>query len=126
MSPPHPPLCSYQVVWCPKYRRPVLTGPVDDRLEQIIREVHAERDTSIKTIESMPGHVHLLVACGPQYGSGRLVKRINGRSSRLLREEFPHLESRLPTLRTNSYSVATTGGATLEVIRRYVENQCNA
>jgi putative transposase len=46
--------------------------------------------------------------------------------SRLLREEFPHLRSRLPTLWTNSYFVATCGGATLEVIKRYVENQRKA
>jgi putative transposase len=73
----------------------------------------------------MPDHVQLLVVCDPQYGINRLVKQIKARSSRLLRAEFPHLKSRLPTLWTNSYFVATTGGATLEVIKRYVENQRN-
>jgi len=118
--------CNYHVVWCPKYRRPVLTGAVDERLKQIIREVCAERDAPIEAIETMPDHVHLLVVCDPQYGIHRLVKQIKGRSSRLLRQEFPHLKSRLPTLWTNSYFVATTGGATLEVVKRYVENQRNA
>jgi putative transposase len=74
----------------------------------------------------MPDHVHLLVVCDPQYGIHRLVKQIKARSSRLLRQEFPHLKSRIPTLWTNSYFVATTGGATLDVIKRYVENQRNA
>ena len=115
--------CTYHVVWCPKYRRKVITGPVDDRLKQIIGAVCAERDAPIVELETMPDHVHLLVVCDPQFGIHRLVKQIKGRSSRLLREEFPHLRSRLPTLWTNSYFVATCGGATLEVIKRYVENQ---
>jgi putative transposase len=61
----------------------------------------------------------------PQYGIYRLVKQIKGRSSRLLREEFPHLRRRLPTLWTNSYFVATVGDTTLEVAKQYVENQRN-
>ena len=71
----------------------------------------------------MPDHVHLLVEVDPQYGIHRLVKAIKGRSSRVLREEFPHLKSRLPTLWTNSYFVATVGGAPLAVVKRYVEQQ---
>jgi putative transposase len=118
--------CTYHVVWCPKYRREVITGPVDERLRQIIRDVCAERDAHVTELETMPDHVHLLVGCDPQYGIHRLVKQIKGRSSRLLRQEFPHLRSRLPTLWTNSYFVATVGGATLEVVKRYVENQRNA
>ena len=98
---------------------------MDVRLKEIIREVCAERDAPIEAIETMPDHVHLLVVCDPQYGIHRLVKQIKGRSSRLLRQEFPHLKSRIPTLRTNSYFVATTGGATQEVINRCVENQRN-
>ena len=70
-------------------------------------------------------HVHLLVEVDPQFGVHRLVKAIKGRSSRVLREEFPHLKSRLPTLWTNSYFVATVGGAPLAAIKRYVENQKN-
>lgn len=118
--------CTYHVVWCPKYRRDVIKGDVDTRLKEIIREVCAERDAPIVELETMPDHVHLLVTCDPQYGIHRLVKQIKGRSSRLLRAEFPHLKSRMPTLWTNSYFVATVGGATLEIVKRYVENQRNA
>jgi putative transposase len=117
--------CTYHVVWCPKYRRKVITGEVETRLKEIIREVCAERDAPIVELETMPDHVHLLVGCDPQYGIHRLVKGIKGRSSRLLRQEFPHLKSRMPTLWTNSYFVATVGGATLAIVKRYVENQKN-
>ena len=115
--------CAYHVVWCPKYRRPVIEGGVDARLKQIIHEVCAERGANLIELETMPDHVHLLVECDPQYGIHRLVKQIKGRSSRLLRDEFPSLRSRLPTLWTNSYFVATVGGAPLDVVKQYVADQ---
>lgn len=118
--------CAYHVVWCPKYRRPVIQGDVDARLKEIVREVCAERDCHLIEMETMPDHVHLLVECDPQYGIHRLVKQIKGRSSRLLRDEFPSLRSRPPTLWTNSYFVATVGGAPLEIVKQYVANQRNA
>ena len=117
--------CAYHVVWCPKYRRPVIEGAVDERLKQIIREVCAERECNLIELETMPDRVHLLVECDPQYGIHRLVKQIKGRSSRVLRQEFDSLRSRLPTLWTNSYFVATVGGAPLGIIKQYVENQRN-
>jgi len=118
--------CTFRVVWCPKYRRPVITGDVDTRLKQIIGDVCAERDARIKELETMPDHVLLLATVDPQYGIHRLVKQIKGRSSRLLRQEFPHLRRRLPTLWTNSYFVATVGGSTQEAAKRYIQNQRNA
>ena len=118
--------CAYHVVWCPKYRRPVIEGAVDERLKQVIREVCAERECNLIELETMPDHVHLLVECDPQYGIHRLVKQIKGRSSRVLRQEFDSLRSRLPTLWTNSYFVATVGGAPLGIVKQYVANQRNA
>lgn len=115
--------CTYHVVWCPKYRRPVLVEGVAERLKQIICEVCAERDAPIIELEVMPDHVHMLVSCDPQYGIHRLIKQAKGRSSRLLRQEFPTLRSRLPTLWTNSYFVATVGGATPAIVKQYVASQ---
>ena len=109
----------------PEVPTQVIGGAMDVRLKEIIREVCAERDAPIAELQTMPDHVHLLVSCDPQYGIHRLVKQIKGRSSRLLRDEFPYLKSRMPTLWTNSYFVATVGGATPEAVKRYVENQRN-
>ena len=115
--------CKYHVVWCPKYRRRVLVNGVDERLKDIIREVCAEIHADLIEMEVMPDHVHLLVEVDPQYGIHRAVRLIKGRSSRLLRGEYPWLKSRLPTLWTNSYFVSTVGGAPLKTIRQYIENQ---
>lgn len=117
--------CNYHVVWCTKYRRKVLDDQVQLRLKEIIQEVCTERSAEITSMETMEDHVHLLVQIDPQYGIHKLVKQIKGRSSRLLRQEFAHLNTRLPTLWTNSYFVSTAGGAPLSVIKKYVENQKN-
>lgn len=115
--------CKYHVVWCPKYRRRVLVNGVDERLKDIIREVCAEIHADLIEMEVMPDHVHLLVEVDPQYGIHRAVRLIKGRSSRLLRGEYPWLKSRLPTLWTNSYFVSTVGGTPLKAVKQYIENQ---
>lgn len=115
--------CSFHVVWCPKYRRNVLTHPIDDRLKAIVSDVCNERQAHLTELEVMPDHVHLLVEVAPEYGIHRLVKQVKGRSSRLLRQEFPQLRRRLPSLWTNSYFVSTVGGAPLEVVKKYIEIQ---
>lgn len=114
---------AYHVVWCTKYRRDVIGGRNETRLKEIVAEVCAERGATVRAFEVMPDHCHLLVEVDPQYGIHRLVKQVKGRSSRLLRAEFPALKSRLPTLWTNAYFVATAGGAPLEAIQTYVESQ---
>jgi putative transposase len=115
--------CKYQVVWCPKYRRSVLVNGVRDRLKEIIQSVCTESHAEVLELEVMPEHVHLLVEVAPQYGIHRLVRAIKGRSSRLLRQEFTWLKSRLPTLWTHAYFVSTVGGAPREVVQQYIDNQ---
>ena len=100
--------CKYHVVWCPKYRRPVLVDGVDVRLKEIILQTAAEFRAEIIELEVMPDHVHLLCEVDPQFGIHRLVRR---------------LKSRLPTLWTNSYFVATVGGAPLAVNKQFIEQQ---
>ncbi|MET7968390.1 IS200/IS605 family transposase [Micromonospora sp. NPDC005305] len=115
--------CAFHVVWCPKYRRRVLGGRIEERLKQLIREVVEEKGAWLVALEVMPDQVHLLVEVDPRFGVHKLVKAVKARTSRVLREEFPSLRSRLPTLWTNSYFVATTGGAPLAAVKEYVEQQ---
>jgi putative transposase len=115
--------CKYHVVWCPKYRRKVLILGIAERLKQIIFEACQEHQADILSIEILPDHVHLLVECDPQFGIHRLVRLMKGRSSRFLRQEFPVLKRKLPTLWTNSYFVSTVGGEPLSVMKQYIENQ---
>lgn len=115
--------CKYHVVWCPKYRRKVLTGKIEVRLKELIQETCLELQSELIELELMPDHVHLLVEVDPQFGIHKLIKIIKGKTSRILRKEFPILTTKLPTLWTNSYFVSTVGGAPLAVIKQYIENQ---
>lgn len=115
--------CKYHVVWCPKYRRSVLIDGVDVRLKELITEVCDQLNVEIIEMEIMPDHVHLLMEVDPQFGVHKAVKQIKGYSSNVLRNEFPWLKSRLPSLWTNSYFVSTVGGAPLAVIKQYIEEQ---
>ncbi|MBC8015080.1 MAG: IS200/IS605 family transposase [Sporomusaceae bacterium] len=115
--------CKYHVVWCPKYRRKVLTGEIEFRLKELIQETCTELQSELIELEIMPDHVHLLVEVDPQFGVHKVIKAIKGKTSRILRKEFPILTTKIPTLWTNSYLISTVGGAPLEVIKQYIENQ---
>ena len=115
--------CKYHVVWCPKYRRKVLVNGIAVRLKELIEEICCELRIDVIEMEIMPDHVHLLMEVDPQFGIHKAVKQIKGRTSRILRQEFGTLRSRLPSLWTNSYFVSTVGVAPLSVIKQYIENQ---
>jgi putative transposase len=115
--------CQYHVIWCVKYRRKVLIDAVAMRLKEILNQVAVDVKCEIEEMETDIDHIHLLISCDPQFGIHQVVKRMKGRSSKLLRDEFPFLKSRIPSLWTNSYFVATVGGAPLAVIKQYIRDQ---
>ena len=113
----------YHVVWCPKYRRAVLTGPVKDRCEALIRAKAAEHGWRIVALEIMPDHVHLVVKAHPSDSPSRIANQFKGFTSRQLRREFPQLRSRLPTLWSRSYFAATVGAVSAATVQRYIDTQ---
>ena len=115
-------LVVYHVIWCPKRRRKVLVGPIRDRLEQIIGEVAAEYDWQILCLAIQPDHVHLFVRTNPYTLPSDIARLIKGRSSRLLRDEFPALH-KLPSLWTRSFFLSTAGNVSQETIQKYIERQ---
>ncbi|MGK7921046.1 MAG: IS200/IS605 family transposase [Trichodesmium sp.] len=115
-------LINYHFVFCPKRRRPVLIGDVKQRLQQIIFELCTEHDWRLIALEIMPDHVHLLLEVDPTFAPSVIIKRVKARASHHLRKEFPRL-LKLPTLWTPSFFCATTGNASTETIRKYIENQ---
>lgn len=113
----------YHLVWCPKYRRPVLAHPVDARLKELVTEIAAEHGITVHASEVMPDHVHLFVEAAPTLCVSEIVNRLKGRSSRILRAEFHSLRSRLPTLWSRSYFASTIGAVSEATIRRYIAAQ---
>lgn len=115
--------CKYHIVWCPKYRKKVLVGEVEKRLKQIIKEVSEETKCDLLEMECDKDHIHILIEIDPQFGVHKFVKQAKGRSSKILRDEFPELKRTIPTLWTNSYFVSTVGGAPISVVKQYIESQ---
>ena len=113
----------FHLVWCPKYRRPVLTPPVDGRLKALLTKIADDHGMTRHATEVMPDHVHLFVEADPALCVAEIVNRLKGSTSRLLRQEFPALRSRLPTLWSRSYFAASVGAVSEAMIRRYIEAQ---
>lgn len=115
----------YHLVWCVKYRKNILRGPVGDRLKSLLHEIATNQGFSIEEIESDSDHIHLLIECTPQHYIPSLVKGLKGVSARLLFKSFPELKSQLwgGHLWNPSYFVATVSENTEEQIKAYIRNQ---
>lgn len=113
----------YHIIWCPKYRRKVLVGEVENRLKQLLLEKAKEIGISIEELQIMPGHVHLFVKASPVASPHWIVQQLKGYTSHELRGEFQSLKTRLPTLWTRSYYVESCGHISEDTIKRYIEEQ---
>lgn len=113
----------FHIIWCPKYRRPVLTDGVDTRLKKILYEAADEMDVTIKALEVMPDHVHLFIDLDPRIAVHAVIKFMKGRSARILRSEFPWLKTRLPNMWTRSYFLCSVGHVNEETIKKYIAEQ---
>ncbi|MBN6051356.1 IS200/IS605 family transposase [Nonomuraea sp. RK-328] len=112
------------VVWCPRYRRPILGGRVKTRLEKVIRAKADEHGWEIVALEVMPDHVHLFVKPHPKHSPPYVTNQFKGFTSHHLRAEFAHLRSQLPILWSRSYFVATVGAVSADSAQRYIETHC--
>lgn len=117
--------CQYHVIWTTKYRRAVLTEEIQNRLKYLIQEKEGEYLYSILEMDIMSDHVHLLIDINPQLGIYRIVGKIKSYTTNVLRKEFKELRTKLPTLWTRSKFISTVGSVSLEVVKKYIENQKN-
>ena len=115
--------CQYHIIFCPKYRRKVLVNGVDKRLKELLVEKQEDYGYEVIEMEIMPEHVHLLLDVNPQVGVVSVIAKIKGHTAHTLRKEFPWLRSRLPSLWTRSKFISTVGAVSLDVVKRYIEEQ---
>jgi putative transposase len=115
--------CQYHVIFCPKYRRKVLVDGIDTRLKELILEKQRDYGYEVLDMEVMPDHVHLLLDIDPRLSVVKVVGQIKSYAAHALRQEFPALKSRLPSLWTRGKFVSSVGAITLEVVKRYIESQ---
>jgi len=114
---------NYHFVWCSKYRRKVLVDAIAKRLDDLIRLKCQELKCEVLALSIESDHVHLFVKASPQLAPNRIIGTIKGYTSRLMRQQFPELRSKLPTLWTRSYFVSTHGCISDDMIQKYIEEQ---
>src|SRR5260370_18666656 len=117
-------LIVYHIIWCPKRRRKVLQGRVAERFEQLIREVAGENGWEISELAIQPDHVHLFLRATPYTLPTDIARLIKGRSSHVLREDFPHL-MRMPSQWTRSTFYSTAGNVSAETNQHHIKTQNN-
>ncbi|UQN08838.1 IS200/IS605 family transposase [Deinococcus sp. QL22] len=115
-------LLNYHFVFIPKRRRKVLVGAVEARVKELLLQKCTELKWDVLALEVMPDHVHLFVAADPNTAPNQMMHALKGYTSRILRQEFPHL-STLPALWTRSYFVSTAGVISSAMVERYIAMQ---
>lgn len=114
------------LVFVTKYRRGVFRQEHLDSLHRILADVCKDFDAELIEFNGEHDHVHLLINYPPKVALSALVNSLKGVSSRLLRKEFgdfhPWLKRR-GILWSPSYFAASCGGAPIEILRQYIEQQ---
>ena|ERR1700739_505322 len=113
----------YHLVWCPKYRKPILVDVLAKRLRGLLYQKAKEIKAEIQALEIMPDHVHLFVASDPTMAPARLAAQFKGFTSHQLREEFPWLKSYLPSLWSRSYYIGSLGAVSQATVKRFIAEQ---
>jgi putative transposase len=114
----------YHFVWVTKYRYKLLTGDVANRLIELVRQTCEAFEIRILKGVVSKDHVHLLVSAPPTMAPSEIMRRIKGRASKKLFEEYPVLRKRYwgQHFWARGYFCATAGQVTEEMIKLYLEH----
>lgn len=115
--------CSYHFIWTTKFRRKILNVEMQETLKNLITEKCNAMGWEIKALEVCEEHIHLFISVGPNCAPQFIIGQIKGYTSRIMRETYPMLRQKLPTLWTRSYYVDTVGCLREETIKKYIEHQ---
>jgi len=115
------------LVFVTKYRKEVITSPVMDRLKEVFESTLNKWDCKLIEFNGEPDHIHLLIDYKPDIALSVLIANLKTVSSRLIRKDFPYLQSKYfynkPYFWTGAYFVASCGGVTVDQLKQYVQNQ---
>lgn len=117
---------SIHLVFVTKYRRGVFTAEILERMKEIFIETTMQMEAELLEFGGEDDHIHVMVSCPPKLAISNLVGKLKGKSSYILRKEYwPLLKSKLwgKNLWSHSYCVVSCGGAPMETVKKYIENQ---
>ena len=115
----------YHIVWLPKYRRRVLSGVIATRVEELLRECAEVNNWRIDELNIQQDHIHMIVQLRPDVSVSRAVQLFKGKSSRIMRKEFPKLKEFVwgASFWSDGFFVETVGMVDLKKIKNYVRSQ---
>lgn len=113
----------YHIIWCPKYRRKILTGEIESRLRELLLFKSTENGWVIENMEIMPDYIHIFIKATPSDSISHIVSQLKGYTSFVLRNEFETIRRRLPSLWTRSFYVETIGHISESIIKKYIDDQ---
>ena len=113
------------VVWLPKYRKRILKGPLAKRIEELLRECADVNRWHIEELNIQTDHVHMVLQYRPDLALSKIVQLFKGKSSRIIRKEFPELEEVYwgDSFWADGFFAEAVGKVDFEVIKQYVKNQ---
>jgi putative transposase len=113
------------VVWIPKYRKAVLTGPVAIRVRDLIRQIAMEHELEIVSGKVARDHVHVFLTYRPNQDVSQIMQWLKGISSRVLLQEFAHLRRQFwgKHLWARGYLAVSSGTITDEMMQKYIDEQ---
>lgn len=116
---------NYHLVLVIKYRKQALNDDISNRLKEIFEYISPNYNITLEEWEHDKDHVHVLFKAHPNSELSKFINSYKSASSRLIKKEFPSIKQKLwkEYFWSRSYCLITTGGATIDVVRKYIENQ---
>ena len=115
---------TYHLVWCPKYRKRILTGGICKRVKELFLEIASQFDFDIQECEIAEDHVHLLISFPPRYSVSKVVAILKSISGSKILKEYSSVRKRLWAghLWEQGYFFRTVGEqVTDDVIKKYIQ-----
>lgn len=116
-------LIIYHLVWTPKRRKPILVGEVANDCRSLIISKCEENGWSVLELAIQPDHVHLFVRVFPDISASEVIKACKGVTSYYIRNKYPEIKRRLPSMWTRSFFASTASNVSAEAIERYIAAQ---
>ncbi|MDN4106081.1 IS200/IS605 family transposase [Paenibacillus polymyxa] len=118
-------LLNYHLILVIKYRKKVITAEISERMKEIFEYIQPKYNVSLQEWNHDRDHVHILMKTHPNTDISKFLNAYKSASSRLIKKEFPIIRKSLwkANFWSRSYCLLTTGGAPIDVIKKYIENQ---
>jgi putative transposase len=118
-------LLYYHLVLVTKYRRKVIDDIISNRLKEIFEKIQDNYNITLQEWNHDKDHVHILFKAHPNSELSKFINAYKSASSRLIKKEYPKIKEQLwkEYFWSRSYCLLTTGGAPIEVIKKYIESQ---